>query len=129
MNSKFKIFVMLSSLILFPLISVMPQDVSLNFAHIEWQYKQAAEKVSNLEAKLKTALKEQADAKAAQSKNVIVSSYQVGGSSGENPQTENLKQADAKVIQLRKELALVIKEKADAEKALRKSKDVIKLNK
>ncbi|MDP1814188.1 MAG: hypothetical protein Q8K92_07030, partial [Leadbetterella sp.] len=70
-----------------------------------------------------------ADAKAAQSKNVIVSSYQVGGSSGENPQIENLKQADAKVIQLRKELTTAIKEKADADKALRKSKDVIKLNK
>lgn len=137
MNSKIKIFVIISSLLLFPFTSIMAQDVSLNFTRIQYTYTQATEKVRQLEEKLALALlskdyadgKADADAKAVQSKKVVVTSYQVGGSNEEKPKTENLHQENAKVIlQLQKELAVAKKEKEDADVALRKAKEEIKLN-
>ena len=136
MNSKIKMFVIISSLLLFAFTSIMAQDVSLNFTRIQYTYTQATEKVRQLEEKLALALlskdyadgKADADAKAVQSKKVVVTSYQVGGSNEEKPKTENLHQENAKVIQLQKELAVAKKEKEDADVALRKAKEEIKLN-
>jgi len=137
MNSKLKTFVMLSSLVLCPIISVMPQNNhfgggggagKVSIQDLRVIQDSATAKVTRLQSKLSVL-------KALQSNNVRITSLSTGGSGGKDHKGGNLKASNkseqdsvsAQISRLQSQLTVAKIAKAEADKALLQVKQLLNI--